>query len=30
MDFRELKGRALHGRPRISEREAEMIASGGP
>lgn len=29
IDFRKLEGRALHGRPRISEREAEMIASGG-
>ena len=28
-DFRTLEGGALHGRPRISEKEAEMIASGG-
>ena len=29
VDFRTLEGRALYGRPVISEREAEMILSGG-
>ena len=29
VDFRTMRGGAMYGRPEITDREAEMIASGG-